>query len=164
MIPEKPADGLAPGFFRFWWGEAVSGFGDAITSLAFQTLVVVTLQGSAVQVGWLNSARWLPYLVLGLVVGALVDRARRRPLMMATDLSRAALLTLIPLAWVLDLLSFPLLLIVVVMFGTASLINDAASCPSCRALSCSVRMLGSMAPARWRRPQVRRLLVPLSGS
>ena len=95
--------------------------------LALQTLVVVTLQGSAVQVGWLNSARWLPYLVLGLVVGALVDRARRRPLMMATDLARGVLLALIPLAWALDFLAFPLLLVLVVLFGTVSLINDAAS-------------------------------------
>lgn len=119
--------GLAPGFSRFWWAEAVSGFGSGITLLALQTLVVVTLQGTAVEVGWLNSARWLPYLVLGLVVGALVDRAPRRPLMIATDLTRAVLLTLIPLAWSLDLLTVWLLLVLVVLFGTASLINDAAS-------------------------------------
>ena len=109
---------MPPGFLRFWWGEAVSGFGGAITALALQTLVVITLQGGAVQVGWLNSALFLPYLVLGLVVGALVDRARRRPVMVATDIARAVLLALIPLAWVLDLLTFPLLLVVVVLFGT----------------------------------------------
>lgn len=119
--------GLAPGFTRFWWGEAVSGFGSAITLLALQTLVVITLQGSGADVGWLNSARWLPYLVLGLVVGALVDRARRRPLMIVTDLIRAVLLTLIPLSWSLDALSLPLLLVLVTLFGTASLVNDAAS-------------------------------------
>lgn len=127
MTPRKRDGGLVPGFSRFWWGEAVSGFGSAITLLALQTLVVVTLQGTAVEVGWLNSARWLPYLVLGLVVGALVDRARRRPVMIATDLARAVLLTLIPLAWSLGLLTFPLLLALVILFGTASLINDAAS-------------------------------------
>ena len=79
MVTAKVSGGLPAGFSRFWWGEAVAGFGSAVTVLALQTLVVVTLQGSAVQVGWLNSARWLPYLVLGLVVGALVDRVRRRP-------------------------------------------------------------------------------------
>ena len=116
-----------PGFSRFWWGEAVSGFGSGITLLALQTLVVVTLHGTAVQVGWLSSARWLPYLVLGLVVGALVDRARRRPVMIVTDLARALLLALIPLAWGLGVLTFPRLLALVVLFGTASLVNDAAS-------------------------------------
>lgn len=127
MARKKRDGGLVPGFSRFWWGEAVSGFGSGVTLLALQTMVVVTLQGTAVEVGWLNSARWLPYLLFGLVVGALVDRARRRPVMIVTDLARAVLLSLIPLAWSLDLLTFALLLVLVVLFGTASLINDAAS-------------------------------------
>ena len=114
-------------FGRFWWGEAVSGMGNAITLLALQTLVLVTLDGDAAQVGWLNSARWLPYLLLGLVVGALVDRVRRRPVMITTDLLRAGLLGLIPLAWAFDVLTLPMLLVVVAIFGTASLVNDAAS-------------------------------------
>ncbi|MCZ3390083.1 MAG: MFS transporter [Actinomycetia bacterium] len=114
-------------FGRFWWGEAVSGLGSAITSLALQTLVLVTLHGGATQVGWLNSARWLPYLLLGLVAGALVDRVRRRPVMMITDVVRAGLLGLIPLAWALDVLTFTVLLVIVLLFGTASLVNDAAS-------------------------------------
>ena len=114
-------------FGRFWWGEAVSGMGNAITLLALQTLVLVTLDGDATQVGWLNSARWLPYLLLGLVVGALVDRVRRRPVMIATDLLRAGLLGLIPLAWAFDVLSLALLLVIVTLFGAASLVNDAAS-------------------------------------
>jgi MFS family permease len=114
-------------FARFWLGEAVSGMGTAITALALQTLVVVTLDGGATEVGWLNTARWLPYLVLGLVVGALVDRVRRRPVMVVTDLVRAVLLALIPLAWALDALSMPVLLAVVLLFGTASVVNDAAS-------------------------------------
>ena len=101
--------------------------GTAITALALQTLVVVTLDGGATEVGWLNTARWLPYLLLGLVVGALVDRVRRRPVMVATDLVRAVLLGLIPLAWALDVLSMPVLLGVVLLFGTASVVNDAAS-------------------------------------
>lgn len=127
MARKERDGGLVPGFSRFWWGEAVSGFGSGVTLLALQTMVVVTLQGTAVEVGWLNSARWLPYLLFGLVVGALVDRARRRPVMIVTDLARAVLLSLVPLAWSLDLLTFALLLVLVVLFGTASLINDAAS-------------------------------------
>jgi len=122
-----PSAGRSSDFGRFWWGEAVSGLGTAITALALQTLVLVTLNGGAAQVGWLNSARWLPYLILGLIVGALVDRVRRRPVMMITDLARATLLGLIPLAWAFDVLTFPLLLVVVLLFGTASLVNDAAS-------------------------------------
>ncbi|HEY0948979.1 MFS transporter, partial [Nocardioides sp.] len=125
-LPTQPDD-RSPEFARFWWGEAVSGLGTAITTLALQTVVLTTLHGGTTEVGWLNSARWLPYLLLGLVVGALVDRVRRRPVMVVTDLSRAGLLALIPLAWTFDVLSLPLLLVVVVLFGTVSLVNDAAS-------------------------------------
>ena len=122
-----PPDQLGRGFTRFWWAQAVSGFGTAITLLALQTLVVVTLQGDAVEVGWLNTFRWLPYLALGIVVGALVDRVRRRPVLVTTDVVRAVLLAVIPLSWAFGLLSFPLLLVLVVLFGTVSLVNDAAS-------------------------------------
>lgn len=114
-------------FTRFWLGETVSSFGTYVTLLALQTLVVLTLQGTAQDVGWLNSARWLPYLVLGLIIGALVDRHRRRPVMVTTDLVRALLLIAIPAAWALGVLSLPLLLVIVAGYGTASLINDAAS-------------------------------------
>ena len=125
----SPAEPAFPpdGFQRFWAGEAVSSFGTYVTLLALQTIVVLTLQGTAQDVGWLNSARWLPYLVLGLIVGALVDRRPRRPVMIATDLIRAVLLAAIPAAWAWGLLTLPLLLLIVVGYGTASLTNDAAS-------------------------------------
>lgn len=171
MRAEGVGGGLAPGFRRFWWGETISGFGTAITSLALQTLVVVTLQGSAAQVGWLNSTRWLPYLVLGLVVGALVDRARRRPLMVATDLLRAVLLTMIPLAWVVGLLTFPLLLVVVMMFGTVSLVNDAASMsfvprlvPRAQLQRAHARLDGAGAVAQTAGPAVAGALIRIIGA
>lgn len=116
-----------PDFTRLWWGETVSGFGTYVTLLALQTLVVITLDGTAQDVGWLNSARWLPYLLLGVVVGALVDRCRRRPVMVATDLAQAVLLALIPAAWALGILSMPLLLVLVACYGAGSLVNGSAS-------------------------------------
>ena len=114
-------------FLLYWRANAVSAFGTYITLLALQTLVVLTLHGSTTEVGWLNSARWLPYLVVGVVVGALVDRHPRRPIMIITDLVQAGLLATIPLLWWIDLLSFPVLLGLVMAYGTASVINGAAS-------------------------------------
>ena len=171
MTPTRRGGDLAPGFSRFWWGEAVSGFGSAITLLAWQTLVVVDLQGTAMQVGWLNAARWLPYLVLGLVVGALVDRARRRPIMIGTDLTRAVLLIAIPLAWGLDALTFGLLLVFVVVFGTASLVNDAASMsflprlvPRARLQPAHARLDRADAVAQTAGPAVAGLLIRVVGA
>lgn len=114
-------------FLRYWRADAVSGFGTYVTLFALQTLVVLTLHGSAADIGWLNAARWLPFLVFGLVVGAVVDGRRRLPLMVSTDLMQAVLLLAIPVLWWIGLLSMPTLLLVVLAYGTASVVNVAAA-------------------------------------
>lgn len=118
---------LSPNFWRLWTGESVSAFGTYVTLLALQVLVLVTMHGNAQDVGWVNAARWLPYLLFGLLVGAWVERRRRQPVMIATDLLCGALLAVIPLAWALDVLSVPVLVAVVFLYGAAALCNDAAS-------------------------------------
>lgn len=114
-------------FVFYWRANAVSAFGTYITMLALQALVVLDLHGSTTQVGWLNSARWLPFLVVGVLVGALVDRRARRPVMITTDLAQAGLLVTIPLLWWVGLLSLPVLLVIVMAYGTAAVINGAAA-------------------------------------
>lgn len=116
----------SPVFLRYWRASAVSGLGTYVTLLALQALVVLTLDGSAADVGLLNAARWLPFLLLGLVVGAVVDGRRRLPLMVTTDLVQAGLLGLVPLLWWADLLSLPMLLAVVAAYGAAAVVNAAA--------------------------------------
>lgn len=116
-----------PGFGWFWSAETVSGFGDYVTVLALQVLVVTTLGGTAVDVGLLNAGRWLPYLLFGLVLGVLVDRRRRRPILIGTDLACAGVLTLVPVLWWLGLLSLPAVLLVAFAFGTLTLLNDSAA-------------------------------------
>jgi hypothetical protein len=69
----------------------VSSFGSYVTTLAIQVLVVITLHDGAAAVDAVNASRWLPYLLFGLVAGVLVDRSRRRPLLVTTDLVRSAL-------------------------------------------------------------------------
>jgi MFS family permease len=58
--------------------------------------VVVTLHDSATDVGLAGAARWAPYAIAGLVAGALVDRWRRRPTLLATDVARGILLGAVP--------------------------------------------------------------------
>lgn len=118
---------ISPPFFRYWRATAVSGLGTYVTVFALQALVVLTLDGTASDVGLLNAARWLPYLTFGLVVGALVDGRRRLPLMVRTDLVQAFLLLLVPLLWWLDVLSLPVLLAVVFAYGAAAVVNMAAT-------------------------------------
>ena len=117
----------APGFVRFWMASTVSDFGTYITTIALQVIVVVSHHTGAAGVGLVTAARWLPYPLVGLVAGVLVDHARRRPLLVTTDVVRGLLLVLVPvLAW-----SHHLSLVVVmgfmVAFGMMSLLNDTAS-------------------------------------
>ena len=118
---------ISASFLRYWRATAVSGLGTYVTVFALQALVVLTLDGTAADVGWLNAARWLPYLTFGLVVGALVDGRRRLPLMVHTDLAQAVLLLAIPALWWADALSLPVLLAVVYAYGTAAVVNMAAT-------------------------------------
>lgn len=115
-----------PGFAAFWTASTISGFGSAVTALAVQVLVVVTLHAGSTGVGLVNAARWLPYLLFGLVAGVLVDRVRRRPLLVGTDLGRAVLLVAVPALALTGHLTLVLLMVFLAVFGLLSLLNDAA--------------------------------------
>ena len=117
---------ISPSFLRYWRAAAVSGLGTYVTLFALQALVVLDLDGTASDVGWLSSARWLPFLVFGLIVGAVVDGRKRLPLLVRTHLLQAVLLLAVPALWWLDLLSLPVLLVVVFVYGTVSVVSGAA--------------------------------------
>lgn len=123
----EQAPGLPTAFWRLWIGETVSSFGTYVTALALQVMILVTMDGNAQDVGWVNSFRFLPYLLFGLVAGAWVERRRRQPVMVITDLAAGLLLILIPIAWALDMLTVPVLAGLVFLYGGATLVNGAAS-------------------------------------
>ncbi len=159
------------GFARFWLAETVSGFGTYVTTVALQVLVVLTLDGTAADVGFVNAARWLPYVVLGLVVGALVDRRRRQPVLVVTDLGRGLLLAVIPVLWWFGGLSLPVLMVVMVAFGTLALLNDAATqsflprlVPAPALLAANARLDQSDAVAQTSGPALGGALVSLVGA
>jgi hypothetical protein len=115
-----------PGFVRFWTAATISGFGTYVTTLAIQVLIVLTLNEGGASVGLVNAARWLPYMLFGLVAGVLVGRSRRRPLLVTTDLGRGLLLIGVPVLALTHQLSIVVLMGVTAVFGLMSLIHDAA--------------------------------------
>ena len=104
--------GRRPDFLKLWVGQTVSEFGSRITRDGLPIFVVSVLAASPEQVGLLTAAASLPILLLSLSAGVWVDRHRRRPLLIAADLGRAAVLLLIPLAMLTGTLSFALALLV----------------------------------------------------
>jgi len=91
--------------------------------------------------GWLAAAAALPYFLFGLPAGVWVDRLPRRSVIIAGDLLRAVVLLAVPLAAVLDLLSFPLLVTVAVLAGTGAVFVDVASQSSIPSLAARDRLI-----------------------
>jgi MFS family permease len=113
-------------FRLLWIGESVSGLGNSVTAVALPLLAVEVLDADSTAVGLLAAAVWLPWLLVGLPVGAWVDRIRKRPLMMACDLVAGAALLSIPSAVWLDALTLQHMVVVALICGAAAVCFDTA--------------------------------------
>ncbi len=109
-------------FRALWIGETVSQFGDRVTELAGPLIAVTMLGASAVQVGVLTAAVWLPNLG-ALFVGAWVDRrTHKRRLLIAADLGRAVMLASVPVAYLLGILTLTQLYVVALVTGVGQVL------------------------------------------
>jgi MFS family permease len=116
-----------PDFLKLWAGQSVSVVGDQISALALPLVAVLVLDASATEMGLLTAMVWAPHLLFSLSAGLYVDRrARRRRIMIATDLARAVALASVPAAYWLDLLTIEQLLAVAFAVGALSVYFDIA--------------------------------------
>jgi MFS family permease len=113
-------------FWKFWSGETISTLGSSFTSFALP-LLIFTLTGSSLNLALTVVVTVLPYLLLGLVIGAWVDRVNRKRVMVITDLARALVIALIPLASVVGLLSVWWIYAVAFLNSALTICFDAAN-------------------------------------
>ncbi|HWA46799.1 MAG TPA: MFS transporter [Dongiaceae bacterium] len=114
------------GFLHLWGAQAASTFGNRIGREAITLAAVILLGASPLDLAWLNLANSLPYVVFGLAAGVAIDRLRRRPLLIATDLIRAGLLILLCLAAWHGSLSLMLLLGIMFLVTACTIVFDGA--------------------------------------
>lgn len=114
-------------FPRLWAAETVSGFGSQVSGVALPLLAAVALGASPAQMGLLSAATTVPFLLIGLFAGVLVDRTRRRTLLVAADLLRAGLLAAIPFAWAAGWLGMELVYAVALGTGALTVIFEVAA-------------------------------------
>ena len=77
--------------------------------------------------GLLTAVGLLPHLLFSLPAGVWLDRiTRRRRLMVIADLIRAGVIALVPLAFVLNVLSIELLFVLTFVVGTVAVFFDLA--------------------------------------
>ena len=100
--------------------------GSQISALALPLIAALTLGATPWQMGLLSAAGAAPILFVGLFAGVWVDRLRRRPLLIAMDIGRAATLLTIPLASALGLLRIEILYIVALLVGALSVLFSVA--------------------------------------
>ena len=109
------------------WGAAtVSTFGSLVTRTALPFTAILLLDASPSAIGMLRVAELLPGFLFGLVAGAWVDRLRRKPIMIATDLGRALLIVTIPLAAFLGWLGLGQLYVIAALVSALSVFFDVA--------------------------------------
>jgi predicted MFS family arabinose efflux permease len=113
-------------FTRLWGGQTVSEVGSQVTILAFPTLAVLGFHAGPATVGLLIAAARLPFPVLALLAGVIVDRARKRPVMVVCDLARVAILVAIPLLWATGALQLWHLYVATVGMGVFTVFFDIA--------------------------------------
>lgn len=99
-----------PDFVRFWLARQVSIAGSLVTALALPVLIY-RVSGSAPLTALVAVLEGLPWLLFGLIAGAVSDRVNRRRLMVGADLANILVVGSVPLAYAADRLTLPHVLI-----------------------------------------------------
>ena len=115
-----------PDFLKLWAAQSVSVIGSAVTQLALPTAAILALHANPFEVGLLAGLQRLPFLFFSLPAGAWLDRVNRRPVMIACDAGRAAVLALVPVAGLLGALALWQLYLAAFAVGSLTVFFDVA--------------------------------------
>ncbi|MGO9278323.1 MAG: MFS transporter [Streptosporangiaceae bacterium] len=113
-------------FMLLWTGQSVSELGSAVTIVALPLTAVVLLGASTLQVGLLSAAGTLPFLLIALPAGLIVDRTAKRRLMICCDLARMLIIGSIPAAYALGVLTIAQLYAAALLAGVLTVFFDVA--------------------------------------
>ncbi|MFF3980284.1 MFS transporter [Streptomyces sp. NPDC001828] len=123
--PARPA--WRGGFGRLWTAAVVSRFGDALRTAALP-LLAVTLTSDPFLIALVTACGYVPWLLFGLLGGALADRVDQRRAMWAVDVVRAALVAAFAVAVGTGHASVPLLMaLAFALTSLATLFDNAAT-------------------------------------
>jgi MFS family permease len=122
----KRRDRLGPDFVRLWLAQGVSNLGDGVYVTALP-LLAATLTRDPLPVSAVMFAEWLPWLLFGLLAGALLDRWERRRVMWMVDAARLVVVGGFAAAVLLGWASIPLLMATGFLLGTGQTLVDTAS-------------------------------------
>lgn len=133
MRATLPAQGNVRWFIA---GQGINGLGTMISSVARPLVAVDRLHASTFSVGLLEAVQWIPAVVIGLPVGAVMDRfqPRARTIMMTANLGQAAATAIVPATAAGGLLTLPTLLAAAGAAGFFTVFFQAGYMPYLRSL------------------------------
>jgi MFS family permease len=121
-------------FGWLWAAYAVSAYGSGIGLGAFPFIAIRVLHSGTAEVAALSAAGLAVGAMVAVPLGPWVEFRRKRPVMMAMDLTRFAALMTLPAAYALGWLSFAQLLVVSIIVAAAKIAFNAASGANLKAL------------------------------
>jgi MFS family permease len=125
--PQKPRpQKLGPDYWRLWWANAISSTGDG-AFVAALPLLAVTITRDPRLVSVVTAATYLPWMVLSLPAGALVDRYDRATLMWRSQAVQAAVVAAVAILIVFRFADIAVLGVAGLLLGCAEVIFSNAA-------------------------------------
>src|SRR5689334_11216411 len=117
---------LSASFRRLWLSLTVTSFGAQITNLALPLTAAVMLAATPMQMGILVALETLPFALVSLHAGVLIDRVRKLPIVIGANIVRGIALLAIPVAAFSGVLSIEILFVVGFICGIQNVVGGAA--------------------------------------
>lgn len=117
------AEGLGPSFNRLWSASLASNLADGIFKTS-APLLAATLTKDPVVISLMAALVMLPWLLFAIPIGGIVDRIDRRLLLATANAVRFLMAAYLATMIALDLITIPILYLVVFVFGIAEVLYD----------------------------------------
>ena len=121
-----PSSTLPNAYWRQWLASAISNLGDGVNFVAMP-LLALSLTEDERLISLTTLATFLPWMLLALPVGVIVDRLDRQHLMVLANLVRVALFATIAVGATSDRLSIWSLFVLLIVVGSCEVLFDSSA-------------------------------------
>lgn len=104
-------------FYKLWLGQSISLLGTQFTVVALPLFAIVVLKTSDANAALLRGIIFIPYLIFGLIAGALIDIFHRRKVLLICNLCQGVLFLLVFILAVTNKITFPLMVFLMFVNG-----------------------------------------------
>jgi len=122
-VTKTKAEGLGPSFNRLWSASLASNLADGIFKTS-APLLAATLTKDPIVISLMAALVMLPWLLFAIPIGGIVDRIDRRLLLATANAVRFLMAAYLASMVAFDLITIPILYLVVFIFGIAEVLYD----------------------------------------